>query len=207
MLEEFLDTSLFKRAHRRIQLTEAGQMLLPGIQQGLAHIDKAVRNVESIRNTKPIVITTPPSFAIKWLVPRLKHFRTDFPDIDVRIDTNVEVVDLVQSDIDIAIRFGQGGYPGLQSELLMCQEVFPVCSPSIIDPDHPLDHPSDLRYYEMLKFDEGSWDSEWPDWQMWLLALGIDDIDTSRGGQGKGGEEGDNSHTCQLKNDKRRTSK
>ena len=181
ILEEHLEVQLFNRLHRRILLTDAGQMLLPGIQQGLGSIHVALRDLESVTRKRPVTITTPPSFAIKWLVPRLKLFRTQFPNIDVRIDTSIEVVDLAYSDIDIAIRFGSGDYPGMDTSLLMHQEVFPVCSPNLIRKEYPLNHPSDLRHYDILKFDEDIWDSDWPDWQMWLMVAGAEDIDTSRG--------------------------
>ena len=67
LLEAHLEIQLFRRLHRRILLTDAGQGLYRGVQQGLASIDKAIRDVESISQNRPLVITTPPSFAIKWL--------------------------------------------------------------------------------------------------------------------------------------------
>ena len=181
VLEEFLDITLFKRLHRQILLTDAGQCLLPGIQNGLEIMADSINSIHSLSLNRPITITTPPSFASKWLVPRLHRFRQRHPNIDVRIETSIDVIDIVHSDIDIAIRYGSGDYPGLSAELLMHQEVFPVCSPDLIKDDHPMKQPSDLKHYELLKFDDGFMDLDWPDWEMWLRAADAEDVDTQKG--------------------------
>ncbi len=182
LLEDFLGIPLFRRMHRRIRLTDAGQSLLPGLQDGFNRIGTAVSDVKSMNLNRPITISVAPSFASKWLVPRLGLLRDKHPDIDIRIDNTMEVVDLAHSDIDIGIRFGGGNYPDMQVDLLFCEEIFPVCSQSLIS-EYPLKHPSDLKHYHLLHYGTGNLDlgAGWPDWKMWLMAAGASEVDSSHG--------------------------
>jgi LysR family glycine cleavage system transcriptional activator len=120
-------------------------------------------------------VTVLPSFAARWLVPRLGRFRKIWPDIDLRIDPSPEVVDFSRGDVDVAIRYGGGRYPGLFSERLMAEDIFPVCSPALLEGPHPLRDPADLVHHTLLH-DEGH-----GDWRTWLLAAGIDAVDPTRG--------------------------
>jgi len=181
LLEEFLDQKLFERRHRQIVLTEAGRLLMPGITTAFDQIQLSVDKVVQSKQTKPLTISAAASFAARWLVPRLQSFRQKHPDIDVRIDTSSALSDLVHSDIDIGIRFGSGDYPGLHTDFLSCQEVFPVCAPSMIRPESPLQHPDDLRHYQLLHLDYSLPFTNWPDWQMWLAAAGINSVESHRG--------------------------
>ena len=183
LLEENLGVELFRRIHRRILLTDAGQCLLPGLQDSFNRMTDAVADVKSMDTNRPITISVAPSFASKWLVPKLRLLLQQHPDIDIRIDTSIEVVDLARSDIDIGIRFGSGNYPGMQVDLVFCEEVFPVCSPDLIDPDYPLDQPADLLHYPLLHYATNDIDigAGWPDWTMWLKAAGVTSSDTHRG--------------------------
>ncbi len=175
LLEEHLGGELFRRMHRRILLSDAGQCLLPGLQESFNRMADAVADVRSMDKNRPITISVAPSFASKWLVPKLRLLQEQHPDIDIRIDTSIEVVDLSRSDIDIGIRFGSGNYPGMQVDLVFCEEVFPVCSPNLIDPDHPLSQPADLLHYPLLHYATNDIDigAGWPDWTMWLKASGV----------------------------------
>ena len=182
LLEEFLGLSLFKRLHRKILLTDAGQSLLPGLQDGFETIGTALDNVQAFDLNRPITISASPSFAGKWLVPRLGLLREQHPEITIRLDTSIHVVDLLHSDVDIGIRFGGGNYPGHQVDLLFCQEVFPVCHPKVLEKT-PLITPSDLKNHHLLHLNTLAWasDADWPDWQMWLLAAGEKNVDTKSG--------------------------
>ncbi len=183
LLESFLGMALFKRMHRRILLTDAGQSLLPGLQDGFDRMADALSEVKSMDQNQPVTISSAPSFASKWLVPRLTQLREQHPEIDIRIDTSMEVVDLNRSDVDIGIRFGAGKYPGMQVDLLLCEKVFPVCSPNIITKERPLKQPADLKGHHLMHFATNDVDlgAGWPDWNMWLMAAGISDIDTRHG--------------------------
>lgn len=181
LLEDFLSARLFKRVHRQILLTDTGKALLPGLSNAFDQIITALDTVKEADRDKPVTVSVVPSLASKWLVPRLRHFSERHPEIEVRIETSHHVTDLVHSDIDMGIRFGKGQYPGLRSDLLFCQEVFPVCSPKLLEEGHPLKHPSDLRYHKLLHNDTEEPDTNWPDWEMWLLAAGVADAGFARG--------------------------
>ena len=181
LLEDFLGQSLFVRGHRQITLTEAGKQLIPGVTAAFDQIMLSVDKVVGNQRQKPLTISAAPSFAARWLVPRLLGFSQKHPDIDVRIDTSSTLSDLVHSDIDVGIRFGSGQYPGLHTDFLSCQEVFPVCSPKMIREDAPLECPDDLRHYQLLHYDYAQPVTSWPDWHMWMAAAGVDHVDTQRG--------------------------
>jgi LysR family glycine cleavage system transcriptional activator len=181
LLEQYLSTRLFERQHRKVTLTAAGEKLLPGVSTAFDQIMVSVAGVKQLEQNRPLTVSVAPSFASRWLVPRLRDFNQKHPDIDVRIDTSTALADLAHSDIDAGIRFGSGHYPGLNIDFLICQEVFPVCSPALLDARHPLITPSDLGHYQLLHYEFPFEDSSWPDWQMWLAAAGMDDLDFSRG--------------------------
>jgi LysR family glycine cleavage system transcriptional activator len=122
-----------------------------------------------------------PAFAAKWLVPRLERFREAEPKIDVRIHGSMERVDFAREPVDMAIRYGTGVYPGLRVDLLMDNEVFPVCSPRLQRGLHPLRKPEDLRHHTLLHLEWDRRDDTWPDWRMWLLAAGARGVDPTRG--------------------------
>jgi len=181
LLEEFIDQPLFERRHRQIVLTETGKLLMPGVSAAFDQIQLSVDKVMKHEQTKPLTISAAPAFAGRWLVPRLQRFNQQYPEIDVRIDTSTGLSDLVHSDIDVGIRFGSGKYPGLKADFLSCQEVFPVCAPSLIKPESPLENPDDLRHYQLLHYDVPPRDYSWPDWQMWLAAVGSHGVEFHRG--------------------------
>ncbi len=117
-LENILGVTLFKRQNRLILLTEEGQACLPHISMGLDKISEGISALYQYENKRPLTITLTPTFASGWLIPRLSKFKKKHPEIDIRIDATNEVVDLINDDIDIAIRFGSGEFVGLQAEYL-----------------------------------------------------------------------------------------
>ncbi len=125
-LEDQLGVVLFRRLNRAMMLTSAGQIFLPGLRDGFDRLARAVDRVRSECETGTLNVSVAPSFAAKWLVPRLDRFRATHPDIDVRIDANNGIVDLARSEADVAIRYGPGHYPGLHVDQLFGEEVFPV---------------------------------------------------------------------------------
>ncbi len=181
LLEEFIDQPLFERRHRQIVLTETGKLLMPGVSAAFDQIQLSVDKVMHHQRAKPLTISAAPAFAGRWLVPRLQSFNQQYPEIDVRIDTSCGLSDLVHSDIDVGIRFGSGHYPGLQSDFLSCQEVFPVCAPGLVKPETPLKNPDDLQHYQLLHYDYPTPNTNWPDWQMWLAAVGSSSVESHRG--------------------------
>ena len=176
VLEDYLGVQLFRRLTRAIALTDAGQDLLPGLRDGFVRIEEAVERLRGLEERGVLNVSAAQSLMAKWLVPRLDRFHKAYPDIDLRIFSTGRLVDFARDDVDVAVRYGLGHWPGLRVDLLRTEEMFPVCSPALLEGPHPLKTPDDLRHHVLLQ--EGT-----PifDWRMWLLAAGIDDIDPTRG--------------------------
>ena len=174
-LETHLSLTLFRRLNRSLLLTDAGQSLFPAIGDALDGIDQAVRRLDADDAAGVLTVSCLHSFAATWLVPRLVRFRERHPEIDIRIATSDEVTDFVADDVDIAIRYGPGDWPGLHVTRLMREEFFPVCSPGLLQGGPPLERPADLRHYTLLHDDMRE------DWSKWLLAAGVDDVDAKGG--------------------------
>jgi LysR family transcriptional regulator, glycine cleavage system transcriptional activator len=182
-LEEYLGVQLFRRQNRAVLLTDAAQLSLPRLRDAFDQLAEAVESIRASDSENLLTVSVTPSFAAKWLVPRLDSFRKAYPDLEVRIDASTQLVDFARDNIDAAIRYGSGRYGGLVSELLMDVEVSPVCSPRLLEGEKPLATPSDLRWHRLLHTDWASQRGEEPDWRMWLLAAGVRDIDWSKGPQ------------------------
>jgi len=180
-LEEYLGVPLFRRLNKALLLTDAGQACLPALREGFDLLADAMSIIRAREEGRALTVSVPPSFAAKWLVPRLDHFTQAHPGIDVRIDATLRLIDLHREDVDLAIRYGPGGYEGLHVDQLLSDEVFPVCSPRLMEGEHPLKSPDDLRYHTLLHFDGPVGQTGYPDWRMWLRAAGVEDIEASRG--------------------------
>ncbi len=180
-LEEVLGIQLFRRLNRALMLTDAGQIFLPGLRDGFDQIAQAVERVGAERDGGALTVSTGPSFAAKWLVPRLDRFRAAHPDTDLRIDATDRVVDFAREGADVGIRYGTGDYPGLRVERLFTDEMVAVCSVKLCKGPPPLREPRDLKDHTLLHVE---WDTQMEtasNWHMWLLAAGVTDVDASRG--------------------------
>jgi len=180
-LEEWLGVPLFRRLNRQVLLTDAGQACLKGLRDGF---DRLAATVEKVRNRSsegPLTVSAAPSFAGKWLVPRLDRFRRAHPDIDVRIDANPGLTDFERQNVDIGIRYGRGRYPGLRADRLMSESVFPLCSPKLMRGPPRLRRPRDLARHTLLHIDMPVMGEAEPTWEMWLRAAGVSDVDWTRG--------------------------
>lgn len=180
-LEEFLGVQLFRRRNKNLLLTDSGQAALPALREGFARLADAIELMRSGDVERILTVSVAPSFAGKWLVPRLDRFRESYPGIDVRVDANSRLVDFARDDVDIAIRYGSGDYPGLHVDCLLADEIVPVCSPRLLTGSAPLKKPADLRKHTLLHIEDPIMSGAYPDWKMWLLSAGIDDIDATRG--------------------------
>jgi LysR family transcriptional regulator, glycine cleavage system transcriptional activator len=179
-LEEHLGLPLFRRLNRRLVLTEAGQLYLPVLREAFDAIAGGTARLRQDQDSGPLHISVLPSLAAKWLLPRMSRFRDRHPDIDVMVSANNKLIDFADGIFEMAIRYGQGNYPGLCTDRLLADEVFPVCSPKLLQGAHPLKTPADLRHHTLLH-DEVSRQDESPDWRVWLQAAGITGIDARRG--------------------------
>lgn len=174
-LEDQLGARLFVRTTRAIRLTPVGSAYAAEVREVLDHLATATAATAAQQSSGVLNISTLDSFAAKWLVPRLFRFRRAHSDIDVRLSTSERLADFVSDGIDIAIRYGRGQYPGLKAELLMEEEIAPVCSPRLLEGPHPLRTPADLKHHTLVH------DDFHIDWAMWLGAAGIEGIDPHRG--------------------------
>jgi LysR family glycine cleavage system transcriptional activator len=180
-LEGQIGAPLFHRTSRSMRLTREGVMLVGAVAEALLLLDEATGRVATASGPRTLTITTTPSFAAKWLVPRLQRFRALCPDVDVRIDVSDHVVDFARGEADIAIRFGHGAYSGVEAHQLFGEAVFPVCAPAFLKGPKPLIRPRDLRHHTLVHLDWQAQGDAWPDWRMWLLAAGVDGVDPTRG--------------------------
>lgn len=175
-LEEQLGQRLFIRRNRRLLLTEAAQELLPAVRTAFDGLNAAVEQLSRSDRSGSLTVSTVISFTTKWLVPRLAGFQSTYPEIDVRITASADLVDFNRDDVDMAIRYGHGDWPGLRVDRLISEDVFPVCSPALMQGSQPLQRPEDLAHHTLLhvtSFQE--------DWQVWLTAAGVDSVDHRHG--------------------------
>lgn len=182
-LEEYFEVVLFKRLTRALMLTDAGQMVLPVLQDGFDKLAEADQILRSQRDDRILTVSVAPSFGAKWLVPRLDRFRRAYPEFDIRIDATDQRADFRRDNIDIAMRYGRGEYPGLVAECLLRDVSVPVCSPRLQEGEHPLRTPADLRHHSLLHIQWKMESDAAPNWRMWLKAAGLHDIDPDRGPQ------------------------
>ncbi|MDO7209485.1 LysR substrate-binding domain-containing protein [Acinetobacter nosocomialis] len=132
-LEELLGVTLFYRqssGKKRLELTALAEQILPDIQIGFDYLSKAVNKVKIIDTEQKLTVAISPTFASKWLLPRINRFQQVHPEIEINFDTDLKPVDFNSHCIDIAVRYGTGHWSGLVAEKLMEEEIFPVCSPS-----------------------------------------------------------------------------
>jgi LysR family glycine cleavage system transcriptional activator len=174
-LEDHLGLPLFKRSTRSVSLTPMGATYSAEVREALDRLAAATAAAMGRDAKGVLAISTLDSFAGKWLMPRLFRFRRLHGDIDVRLSTSEKLSDFISDGIDVAIRYGRGQYPGLTAELLMQEDVFPVCSPKLLEGSHPLRTPADLVHHTLIH------DEFHIDWPTWFRTVGIDGVDAHRG--------------------------
>lgn len=170
LLEQYLDTSLFVRSHRRLQLTPAGEMYYAHVSTALNSIRHATREASQRAQSRALKIRAYTTFAMYWLIPRLTSFHTLFPDINLELTTSLRWVDFDNENVDAAIRLGDGNWPGLIALPLIPNILVAVCSPDLATSLQTL---SDLKKTTLLHTLARS-----DDWKHWLTAQGITDFDT-----------------------------
>src|SRR6195256_1806252 len=180
-LEQDLGVRLFDRRNRAVELTASARLLLPGLSDAFAGIQTSVRRLRAHNDTGTLTVTASPSFAAKWLVVRLHRFPERWPEVDVRISATDNVIDLTSGDFDIAIRYGSGRYPGLHVEPLMKNEVFPACSPRLLEAGPPLRTTDALRRHALIHDQAVDRDPLAPSWPMWLKAAGVTGLSGTSG--------------------------
>ncbi len=166
-LEDELGTVLFTRHTRRIDITPEGERLAIGMQRALAEIRRAVTSIDR-RHSSTLRITAIPSHVTRWLAPRLHRFQAANPDVELNVSADLAVVDLSQRTHDIALRFGIGGYPGMHTELLMGDTIFPVVSPRFLADHGPVVRPLDVVRLTRIIDVTAENDDSGANWRNWF---------------------------------------
>jgi LysR family transcriptional regulator, glycine cleavage system transcriptional activator len=181
LLEDHIGLPVFERNGRGLALTDAGAAGLRELRQGFASLAAAMDAIESLGEAGVLSVSVAPSFASKWLLPRLESFQAAYPEIDVHVSASMQLADFSKDGVDIAIRYGAGGYSDVVFEKLLTETLIPVCSPEFLHSSQPLQSAHDLVGVTLLHDDSPDNDPSCPNWEMWLRAAGVSDVDASRG--------------------------
>ncbi|UXI04555.1 LysR substrate-binding domain-containing protein [Photobacterium sp. TY1-4] len=180
-IETQLALKLFHRTSRTIALTPAGEIMLRSVTASLDGLQRALGQArQASRTTDQLRISLGARFATNWLFPRLGALKAVHPELELAFDITDEIRDFERDDIDVAIRFGDGQYPGTHALKLFETEVVPVCSPEWLNHHPDLCAPEDLQRYTLSYVDCTTQGKPWPNWSMWMAAAGVDDFDDSR---------------------------
>jgi LysR family glycine cleavage system transcriptional activator len=167
-LEEQLGIRLFERRNRGLALTREAQGYLPSVRAAFEDLRQATARLQRPGRDEQLVVSTTPSLAAKWLVSRMAAFQDAHPGIEVRITTSAHLVDFRREQVDMAVRYGRGNWPGVRAQWLMAEDIFPVCSPALLHAEKPLRRPEDLAHHTLLHATVSR-----EDWQLWLTAAGL----------------------------------
>lgn len=174
-LEEFLSMKLFLRKNRSLLLTEEGQSYYLDLKDIFHALQDSTERLLAKGAKGAITVALPPSLAIQWLVPRINDFSQLNPEIDVRIKAVDFDEGFLADDIDVAIYYGKGKWPGLQADKMHTDYLTPVCSPSLFQGEKPLDALDDLRHHQLLH------DSSRETWKNWIRHFQVAGINVDQG--------------------------
>lgn len=180
-LEEYLGMPLFVRLNRALRLTDAGNACLPYFSEGLEQIAEGVVRLRGVERSGSIRIYSAPTFASRWLVPRLDDFSQRHPDIDVEITAADNVPNFNETGADIAVHFGYGDQDDLYCERLFSVELVTLCSPKLMKGKNGLKKPEDLKRFRLLHDEAPNQRADQPSWGEWLQAAGVKQVDPNRG--------------------------
>lgn len=190
-LEDYLGIKLFRRLVRGLELTATAEACTAKLRDGFDALATAVELMRTHQTSGVLEIGIAPSLAVKWLAPRIHSFVAAHSDIDVRIAASAGMIDgrrdaiaqRVGNDKDepyIEVRFGAGNHPGFRVDRLFSVSVMPMCSPRLLEGEHALQRPEQLRHHTLLHHDTDRSDGG-ASWKSWLKAAGVDGVDVSRG--------------------------
>lgn len=175
-LEAWLEQPLFIRQPRQLILTEAGRQLFEALRQGFDLIAQALAGLRAARARPMLTISTTPTLAARWLLPRFKRFHAAHSGYDLRLHSSYDVVPLDGRGADVAIRYGGGEWPGLVAEKLFDVSFAPVCSPRL-----NLREPAELLHHTLLHYE---WQEGVPSpatWLAWRKLAGLRGLKSSAG--------------------------
>ena len=174
-LEVELGLKLFNREGQRLVIKEAGREYLIVVRDALDRIAIGTERLVQRQSSGILTVSTSPDFAAKWMVHRLYRFAEAYPDVDLRISASLHHVDFAREDVDLAVRHGDGSWPGLDVVRLSNEELFPVLSPKLMAGPHRISKPADLLKLPLLHFEDRM------NWPKWLEAVGIANADVPHG--------------------------
>jgi LysR family glycine cleavage system transcriptional activator len=179
-LEDHLGRKLLRRHSGGYSLTADALAGLQHLRDGFEQLSSAVTTMSS-GGQRVLTVSAAPSLAAEWLVPRLHRLRDQYPDLDVLLHASVELVDLEHSRVDLGIRYGSGNYPGMTSERLFDDEIFPVYSPRLLKGRAPIRKPGDLRGQPLIHTHWAPDSGHWPGWTDWVRAAGVTGVNVAKG--------------------------
>src|SRR6185312_161404 len=177
--ENQIGVKLFHRINSRLVLSREGSLLAATVRKSLLNIESVLDSIRSSDISGKLVIGSLPSFGAKWLAPRLKHFVDLHPNVEIKLLSYVSLDDVISNGVDIAISFAKEKQPGICQEILLQDEIWPICSPSILRDDGGIETTGDLASYPMLHttlegLDFGA------SWDEWLAALSLPPFSSQR---------------------------
>src|SRR5512134_1468069 len=173
-LEADIGVPLFRRHTRAVALTQEGAELLPGVRRGLDELTRAVERIRRERVGGLLNLSVPNEFLQRWLLPRLGEFTRQHPEVEVRFGPGRPTLDFSRDDFHAAILYGSGTWPGLKSDRLLNEWVFPVCSPALLAQHGPIETLTDFARYPLIH-------SHTEPWAIWLRRVGGDTTRTDSG--------------------------
>jgi LysR family glycine cleavage system transcriptional activator len=194
-LEDALGVQLFHRLTRALALTAEGKAILPKVSEGLECLAAAVEQTRDPRKVGILSVTAPPTFAARWLVPRLRAFNGAHPEVQLHLSSSfktidgadrsaafpIDAIDTHDGATGIAVCFGLGHYPGCRVDPIFAVDYFPVCSPSLLKSKRPLRMPQDLRWHVLIHDDTIPDEAQRPTWEEWLRAAGLEGVNPHHG--------------------------
>lgn len=184
-LEAALDHKLFHRRGPTLELTEYGQLCRPILNDAMTQMLDAIGSLKDLSENRVLTIKTSPSFAQKWLIPRLGRFNQRHPDIDLQIWSTTDKVHLDEGELYLAIYYGidpaNAIAPSLAVDPLFNEQVFPVCSPGYASQQPKIESMEDLRNLRLLHDDTMSSMQIFPNWRRWFDEFGMKQVDATQG--------------------------
>jgi LysR family glycine cleavage system transcriptional activator len=175
-LESELGVKLFNRERQRLIITDAGRDYLTVLRDAFDRIAVGTERLLQRQSSGVLTVSTSPDFAAKWLVSRLGRFAEEHPTIDLRVSATLHHVDFAREDVDLAVRHGDGNWPGLDVVRLCTEQLFPVCSPKLLaGRSSRLAKPADVLKLPLIHVDDRK------DWNRWLEAAGVHGAELSHG--------------------------
>src|ERR687893_2087202 len=174
-LETELGLKLFTRERQRLIITEQGREYLAVLRDAFDRIALGTERLKQRQSSGVLTVSTSPDFAAKWLVNRLGRFSEAHPEIDLRISATMHHVDFAREDVDVAVRHGDGNWPGLDAVRLSPEQLFAVCSPKLLSGPRSIQEPADILKHPLLHIDDRK------DWARWLEAAGLGDAGALHG--------------------------